>query len=618
VAPKINGAHRVFSIPEGVTAELIGFTVTGGSTTGDGGGILNGGTLAVTSSTVTANTADRGGGVHNLETGTLAVTDCNVFQNTAIQFAAGLNNAGHMDVIDSVVSANEAGDSTGGISNWPEGAIMTLTRTTVTGNIAARYGGGIGNAGTATLNGITLSNNQAGIGGGGITAGGDLTMVDSEVSGNVALSGNGGGVHNPGGSAMLQNTTVSFNSARNGGGISSGNPGTMLVLIGVTVHGNTAVSFGGGINAPSSAMTMINTTVSGNQAPFGSAISSGVTDGTANLLSSTLFGNVPADSVIYNSGTVTARNSIVEGRCVRPEVVSLGGNIESPSNTCGLSPGGTDQVNIPELTLNLGPLQDNGGPTMTHALLPGSVAIDWIPEADCLDADGAPLTIDQRGQPRPEPGGTMCDVGSFEVQSGGTGGTGGTGGGGGCVYGAQEHDAITCINGEAPTTDAGTVYFSAENCADAANTVYDLTLANADGVTQVYMWAGVQNGNCNENDKRTDLQELCRPMASSNPRTVGDNATVFDLTLQELVDTGIVDCNNTAPEGQPYEIYSFRDEDPGGNDVALEGYGVAPFKVVTPSGTGGSGGSGGSAGTPGTGGNGGVGGSPGGGGAGGG
>jgi len=51
---------------------------------------------------------------------------------------------------------------------------------------------------------------------------------------------------------------------------------------------------------------------------------------------------------------------------------------------------------------------------MTHALEPGSVAIDQIPEADCLDADGEPLTTDQRGEPRP--GGSMCDVGSFEVQ----------------------------------------------------------------------------------------------------------------------------------------------------------------------------------------------------------
>jgi hypothetical protein len=53
---------------------------------------------------------------------------------------------------------------------------------------------------------------------------------------------------------------------------------------------------------------------------------------------------------------------------------------------------------------------------MTHALLPGSVAIDQVPEADCVDADGAPLTTDQRGEPRPETGGTMCDLGAFEVQ----------------------------------------------------------------------------------------------------------------------------------------------------------------------------------------------------------
>jgi hypothetical protein len=173
------------------------------------------------------------------------------------------------------------------------------------------------------------------------------------------------------------------------------------------------------------------------------------------------------------------------------------------------------------------------------------------------------------------------DAGSGGVSGSGGGagsaGSGGIGGGGGCLHDAQEQDAITCINGEAPTTDAGTIYFNAENCANAANTVYDVTLVNGDGVTQIYMWAGVQNGECQLNDNRTDVQLLCRPMASSNPRAVGDNATVFDLTLQELVDTGIVDC--TALEGQHYEIYSFRDEDPGGRDVPTESYGVAQFKV---------------------------------------
>jgi hypothetical protein len=181
-------------------------------------------------------------------------------------------------------------------------------------------------------------------------------------------------------------------------------------------------------------------------------------------------------------------------------------------------------------------------------------------------------------------GGSGGDAGSGGVSGSGGGagsaGSGGIGGGSGCVGGDQEQDAITCINGEVPTTDAGTIYFNAENCADAANTVYDVTLANADGVAQIYMWVGVQNGDCQLNDNRTDLQLLCRPMASSNPRTVGDNATVFDLTLQELVDTGIVDC--TALEGQHYEIYSFRNEDPGGTEIVPpEDYGIAPFKVVT-------------------------------------
>jgi hypothetical protein len=72
-------------------------------------------------------------------------------------------------------------------------------------------------------------------------------------------------------------------------------------------------------------------------------------------------------------------------------------------------------------------------------------------------------------------------------------------------------------------------------------------------------------------------------MASSIPRPVGDNATVTDLLLDELVATGIVDCNNTALEGQTFEIYSFRNEAPGGNDVLPADYGIARFIVdVTP------------------------------------
>jgi hypothetical protein len=94
-------------------------------------------------------------------------------------------------------------------------------------------------------------------------------------------------------------------------------------------------------------------------------------------------------------------------------VTSGGGNIESTGDTCGLTDP-TDLVNVSAEDLKLGPLQDNGGPTETHALLPGSVAIDHVSPAMCIDQSGAPLPEDQRGEPRP--GGAMCDVGAFEVQ----------------------------------------------------------------------------------------------------------------------------------------------------------------------------------------------------------
>ena len=88
-------------------------------------------------------------------------------------------------------------------------------------------------------------------------------------------------------------------------------------------------------------------------------------------------------------------------------ISSNGYNIEAPSDTCGFDQG-TDQVDVSVDDLKLDVLADNGGPTMTHALLPGSVAIDVIPGAACE------VDEDQRGVTRPQ--GAMCDVVAFEVQ----------------------------------------------------------------------------------------------------------------------------------------------------------------------------------------------------------
>jgi hypothetical protein len=109
----------------------------------------------------------------------------------------------------------------------------------------------------------------------------------------------------------------------------------------------------------------------------------------------------------------TIRSSIVEGECTCGEygdvdcddvVNSSGYNIESLGDSCGLNHE-TDKVSVSAVELKLEPLE-NG----THALGDGSVAIDVIPRAEC------DVETDQRGEPRPETGGSMCDVGAFEVQ----------------------------------------------------------------------------------------------------------------------------------------------------------------------------------------------------------
>ena len=97
--------------------------------------------------------------------------------------------------------------------------------------------------------------------------------------------------------------------------------------------------------------------------------------------------------------------------------LSGGYNIESPGNTCNLGILG-DQTNVTPGQLNLAPLADNGGPTETHALRLGSVALDVVPAEDCINIDLTPLTNDQRGEPRPAEGTEpmLCDVGAFELQ----------------------------------------------------------------------------------------------------------------------------------------------------------------------------------------------------------
>jgi hypothetical protein len=177
---------------------------------------------------------------------------------------------------------------------------------------------------------------------------------------------------------------------------------------------------GGGIHGDVTPLTLVNSTVSGNSADAGSAIFY-ENGGELKLISSTLSGTIyafagavagidpPEPLSVASTGTLIDGEGIQEGDGVT--WTSNGHNIESPGNTCGFDRE-TDQVEQTAEELKLGPLQDNGGATMTHALLQGSNAIDQIPETDCE------VDSDQRGEPRPagEADSAYCDKGAFEWQ----------------------------------------------------------------------------------------------------------------------------------------------------------------------------------------------------------
>jgi hypothetical protein len=269
----------------------------------------------------------------------------------------------------------------GGVLNQ---GTLTLTDCTVSWNIAG-VGGGIDNViGTLTLINTTLYHNTAEAGG-GIDSQGTVTLINSTLWENTAATG--GGVYNGGGPVTLINSSVSENVAHTGGGFFNVGP---LTVANSTVSLNAARYVGGIDNQAGSPLTLINSTLSGNMGRQA--------DGIDNT---------------YGGDLIASGTLIDDNDCVGVTALQGGYNIESPGDTCGFDRP-TDQVNVSADDLKLGPLQDNGGPTMTHALGAGSVAIDVMPEAECLDADGEPLTTDQRGEPRP--GGTMCDVGAFEVQ----------------------------------------------------------------------------------------------------------------------------------------------------------------------------------------------------------
>jgi len=290
----------------------------------------------------------------------------------------------------------------GGLSN---SGTLTLTNSIVTGNNADDSGGGIynDNGSTALLSSLTVSGNNAGEDGGGIFNLGTLTLTNSTVSGNNAGDDAGGVFNVSGGTAMLTNSTVSGNNAGDGGG-GIRNSGT-LTLTNSTVSGNGAGQNGGGIYNFAGTVNSFNSTITNNRSDAdlsGTGVGGGVhNDAAATFIfqNTILAGNFEAQATGECDGTI----------------ISNGNNLMKHFDTSHCTVSGNPLLADPKL----GPLQNNGGPTQTHALLPGSPAIDAGSDG-CRNGAGGPLQTDQRGSPRATDGngdGTAtCDIGAFELE----------------------------------------------------------------------------------------------------------------------------------------------------------------------------------------------------------
>lgn len=297
-------------------------------------------------------------GIDNLG-GTLTVENCVISGNSRSGIYNTTPEFGTVaaTILGSTVSGNSAGGVVAAPNIFSGGATVTITDCTISGNSSAPGGGGIFGTNTfLTVANSTISGNSTTRNGGGISVSGGLVIENSTISGNSA-GGDGGGIW---GGATVENSTIS---------------------------GNSAGTSGGGIYNNSS-LDVTLSTITGNSAPSGGGI--------------------------YNVGSVEASNTILNAGALGENIFNDGGTVSSLGYNLSSDDGGGyltgpgDQINTDPL---LGPLQNNGGPTFTHALLPGSPAID------AGDPNFTPPpSNDQRGCSFDRVFNGRIDIGSFETQ----------------------------------------------------------------------------------------------------------------------------------------------------------------------------------------------------------
>ncbi len=408
-----NNSERVFDHHEG-RLYLFGLTIRNGNSSLPGGGIRSNvsssAELIIENSTVTNNTAQRGGGIYtDGPLSRLTVNRC-IFSNNQADYGGGINlSSNFQDVITdiqaSLFSNNIAMSSGGAIAYTTGSGIFQIDRCLFVGNQTnllipeeSVVGGGAffteGTTGTILISYSSFENNTARGNGGAITRfqNNHLSSDNNFIIDQCSITGNsagfdGGGIFDFGSGSphvtMIRNTTISDNQAnRSGGGLYSRNVYDTLLNF-VTMTDNTADNDNDGTGDGGGIYT------------FG-------VGNEANIQNSIIQGNIdkstPANNDCFNVGS--------------PAPISLGGNVFGLNTGCPVTGSDTTGAAL------LGPLQANGGPLIpsslpwikfkpvhmpTHALLPGSAAIDF---ATC-----GSINMDQRNHARAD---GNCDAGAFE------------------------------------------------------------------------------------------------------------------------------------------------------------------------------------------------------------
>jgi len=411
---KIRGDYidRVIHITGSSNVTFLNLNIEDGSAgSSDGGGIYNnGGALQLTAVSVSdCITDDNGGGLFNTSNGTVELNNGTIHHNTAGTDGGGVyNESGSITLTDSHVFENQANQDGGGVFNSENGTfnlVGTFDKAYMSSTSdynSSESGGGIYNEGTLWLMKSEVRYNRVVNDGAGIYNTGRMTIQKSSIRLNTAsgTGSNGGGIFNAhqGGdfdvwiqrSSIYQNTVSDTNATNgHGGGIYNSQDST-IGFINSTISSNISNSTGGGIYN-NGTVSFQYCTIKDNSAGDNPG------DGLFNAARAVVEATFRA-TIMDNS---SEDNCEVTGNSV---IVTNGFNIDS-GNTCEFDPGLNDQINTnPMLDI----YNDNGGPTRTHALLPGSPAIDEPGNIVCPQTDQRGV-----GRPAPIPPGT-CDIGAYE------------------------------------------------------------------------------------------------------------------------------------------------------------------------------------------------------------